>query len=81
MPEKTKMYAAGEALKPILQWLDKSTCVVVGPGLGSDPVMCETATRALREARQRVRAISIWQLKHQCCPQACVTMPVQARGC
>lgn len=60
--EQTKAHAAGVALKPILQWLDKSTCVVVGPGLGTDSIMCDTATRALRAARERVRLTTAYAL-------------------
>ena len=35
-------------------WLPKSTCVVVGPGLGMDRIMAHTARAAMAAARKDV---------------------------
>ena len=47
--------AARNAMSSVRIWLPKSTCLVLGPGLGTDPVMAHTAKLALQEARKDVR--------------------------
>jgi hypothetical protein len=37
-----------EAMEKIEPWLDRMSALVVGPGLGRDPTMCETSRRRVR---------------------------------
>ena len=39
-----------EAMEKIEPWLDRMSALVVGPGLGRDPTMCETAKRIIAAA-------------------------------
>jgi hypothetical protein len=48
--------AAQQAFKGVAPWLAKATCLVVGPGLGKDPVMCRTAYLVVQAARNMVRS-------------------------
>lgn len=54
IPDELRHKAAQKALEPVKAWLNKSSCLVVGPGLGTDPIMAETARLALLEARSKV---------------------------
>ena len=47
--------AVAKAMESVKLWLPKSTCIVVGPGLGTDDIMAQTALQAMQEARQDVR--------------------------
>jgi NAD(P)H-hydrate repair Nnr-like enzyme with NAD(P)H-hydrate dehydratase domain len=58
IPDDMRHKAAKRSLEPISKWLEKSSCLVVGPGLGADPVMAEAARLALEEAREKVRYTS-----------------------
>lgn len=49
--------SAEKALQPIEEWLLKSTCLVVGPGLGRDPVMLQTAQLGIESARKKVCSV------------------------
>ena len=42
-----------EAMEKIEPWLDRMSALVVGPGLGRDPTMCETAKRIIAAAREK----------------------------
>ena len=42
-----------EAMEKIEPWLDRMSAVVVGPGLGRDPTMCETAKRIIAAACEK----------------------------
>ena len=42
-----------EAMEKIEPWLDRMSALVVGPGLGRDPTMCETAKRIIAAACER----------------------------
>jgi hypothetical protein len=53
--EETQVRAAQQAFSALHGWMAKSTCMVVGPGLGNDPVMHKTARLALKHAREQVR--------------------------
>jgi hypothetical protein len=48
-------WAVDKAMQSVKTWLPKSTCIVVGPGLGTDDLMHRTALAAIQEARQDVR--------------------------
>lgn len=42
-----------EAMEKIEPWLDRMSALVVGPGLGRDPTMCETAKRIIAAACEK----------------------------
>ena len=42
-----------EAMEKIEPWLDRMSVLVVGPGLGRDPTMCETAKRIIAAACEK----------------------------
>ncbi|KAG2490399.1 hypothetical protein HYH03_011199 [Edaphochlamys debaryana] len=44
--------AVAKALARIQPWLGRASCLVVGPGLGSDPAVCATAAELMGEARR-----------------------------
>ncbi|KAG2423692.1 hypothetical protein HXX76_015082 [Chlamydomonas incerta] len=49
--EKVDMVAVSRAVDRILPWLQRATAVVVGPGLGDDPAVCEAGAALLHHAR------------------------------
>lgn len=53
--EEIQKKAAEQAMKVINPWLAKSTVLVVGPGLGQDPIMCMTVSMAIKSAIEKAR--------------------------
>eukprot|EP00198_Chlamydomonas_reinhardtii_P011304 XP_001700641.1 predicted protein [Chlamydomonas reinhardtii] len=49
--DKVDMVAVSRAVDRILPWLQRATAVVVGPGLGDDPAVCEAGAALLHHAR------------------------------
>ncbi|KAG2428236.1 hypothetical protein HYH02_014418 [Chlamydomonas schloesseri] len=49
--DEVDMVAVSRAVDRILPWLQRATAVVVGPGLGDDPAVCEAGAALLHHAR------------------------------
>jgi len=53
------MKNADEVAKPIIEMLDRLHVIVVGPGLGRDPLMQETAGKIVKAAREKGMGVII----------------------
>jgi ATP-dependent NAD(P)H-hydrate dehydratase len=52
-------------------WLSRATALVVGPGLGSDPLVCATATAAMRQVRAAPTLASARRIGALLCSSVC----------
>ncbi|GIL71416.1 hypothetical protein Vretifemale_1975, partial [Volvox reticuliferus] len=49
----------GRAVARILPWTFRASAVVMGPGLGSDPLVCATATALMHETRKKMQPLVV----------------------
>lgn len=51
--EEERERASAQSMRYLRRWLEKSTCLVIGPGLGNDPIMQRTVTDCIRFGREK----------------------------
>lgn len=56
--------ASQQAAETVFSWLSRSSCMVVGPGLGKDSVMIRSVYLIMQEIRKQVctAALGLWFL-------------------